>query len=818
MKASRLSFWVRWSLRDLRSRWPLVLAIGAVLAIGTGVSAGLGSMERWRIDSNDASFEALRAHDLEISLTEGTSAPAGTLRRLVERIPAAGQVEAVDERLLLPTQVEVRRPGAEPLLAPAELVGSPLGPQGPAIDGVYAFSGRALRGGDEGRMTAVLERGFATYDDLPSQGELRLPGGERLRYVGLGSAPEYFLVTRPGGGDFGGAESQFAVVFTSLGTAQRIAGGRPSVNNAVLLLEPGAAVGEVRGQLEQALSGARLSGEVTTMAEEPAHRVLYKDANGDQRLLDVFAFLILAGAALAAFNLATRIVEAQRREIGVGMALGVPPRQLAIRPLLLGAQIALAGTLLGLALGLMMGEIFRGVLEDLLPLPEMRTPFEVGVFVRAAAIGLVLPIAATAIPVWRGLRQTPMEAIRIGFRSARGSGIAGLAKHLRLPGSSVGQLPLRNALRAPRRTLLTVLGIGAVLSVLIAFLGLIDSFDATVDRSEAEIAQGNPDRIVVSLDGFHSARAAQRIVESAPGVAASEPQLILPVTLSAPAAEGFRGMITLLDPESSIWAPTLSSGTAPAPGAAEVVISEKAADDLGVGVGGEIEIAYPRRRGSGYAEERAEVRVSGLHPDPFRTFAYADSSLAAVAGLAGAANQVSLTPRPGVSRDQIARALFRVPVVASVERATTTSELIRERLDDFLGVLRIIEAFALALALLIAFNSSAISIDEQRRENATMLAFGLTTARTMALAVGEGLIAGILGTLAGLAGGLLVVNWVVSQTLPETLPDLGLVIDIAPASLLAVVVVGVVSVALAPLLSTRRIQKMDVPSTLRVMS
>ena len=86
-----------------------------------------------------------------------------------------------------------------------------------------------------------------------------------------------------------------------------------------------------------------------------------------------------------------------------------------------------------------------------------------------------------------------MEAIRVGFRSARGSGIAGLAKHLRLPGSSVAQLPLRNALRAPRRTLLTVLGIGAVLSVLIAFLGLIDSFDATVDRSEAEIAGQEPE-------------------------------------------------------------------------------------------------------------------------------------------------------------------------------------------------------------------------------------------------------------------------------------------------------------------------------------
>ena len=62
----------------------------------------------------------------------------------------------------------------------------------------------------------------------------------------------------------------------------------------------------------------------------------------------------------------------------------------------------------------------------------------------------------------------------------------------------------------------------------------------------------------------------------------------------------------------------------------------------------------------------------------------------------------------------------------------------------------------MALALLIAFNSSAIGIDERRRENATMLAFGITNVRTVVLAVAESLIIGVLGTLVGLAGGLLV--------------------------------------------------------------
>jgi len=76
-------------------------------------------------------------------------------------------------------------------------------------------------------------------------------------------------------------------------------------------------------------------------------RLLYDDIDGDQRFYDVFALLILLGAAFAAFNLMVRIVEAQRREIGIGMALGVAACPDRLRPLLVGAQVAALGALFG---------------------------------------------------------------------------------------------------------------------------------------------------------------------------------------------------------------------------------------------------------------------------------------------------------------------------------------------------------------------------------------------------------------------------------------------------------------------------------------
>ena len=59
---------------------------------------------------------------------------------------------------------------------------------------------------------------------------------------------------------------------------------------------------------------------------------------------------LLVGAVAAAFNLTARLVEAQRREIGIAMALGMPRRRIAIRPLLVAMLFMMTGTLVQIAL------------------------------------------------------------------------------------------------------------------------------------------------------------------------------------------------------------------------------------------------------------------------------------------------------------------------------------------------------------------------------------------------------------------------------------------------------------------------------------
>jgi putative ABC transport system permease protein len=138
--------------------------------------------------------------------------------------------------------------------------------------------------------------------------------------------------------------------------------------------------------------------------------VLYQDISGDEQMWRVIALLVLIGAAFAALNLTTRVVEAQRREIGIGMALGVPGRQLAVRPLMSGAEVAAIGVAVGIVIGWLVGIPLRSVFVDMLPLPIWRTPFQPGVFAQAAALGFALPFAAVVWPVWRSVRVEPVRA------------------------------------------------------------------------------------------------------------------------------------------------------------------------------------------------------------------------------------------------------------------------------------------------------------------------------------------------------------------------------------------------------------------------
>lgn len=806
--------WLRWSWRDLRARWLQVAAIALVIALGTGTFAGLSSTSNWRETSADRSYAELNMFDLRVRSAEGTAVPRGSLLSAVEGLENPGIVDGAEERLVVPAQLDAST-AEETILVPGQLIGAEVSGGGPQVNGFHIQEGRALTEADAGEPVALLETNFASHYGLPTNGTIRTGGGQPLHYVGHAITPEYFIVTTERGGML--AEANFAAVMTSIETVQQLTGLGGLVNELLVTIPGQGEPEEVRRQLEAALAN-ELPGQgftFTVREEDRAHRLIYEDIEGDRRMQRIFAVLILFGAAAAAFNLTTRIVDAQRREMGVAMALGVPRARIAIRPLLVGAQVALLGVVFGLITGYLVGRAMASVVQDFFPLPVWETPFQFGQFGLAAALGFVLPFAATLVPVLMAIRLSPLDALRSGYRAAKGGGLAPLFRRLRMPGNTFVQIPVRNVVRAPRRAVFTGLGIIAAITILFTFAGMIDSFGEAVNQGERELLRTSEERIDVDLATMVAAEGPELArLEALPAVERVEPALHLGGFVRNGSSE-ISVRLEVIDLTNDVWTPSISRGTLELdrPG---VYLSEVAAGDLGIGPGDLVVLRHPRFEGGSLDLVETELPVLGLHPHPFRFVAYLHSDHAGIAGLRGAANFAWAIPVEGASADEVRRELFDVDFVVSAQSSSTLIVAFRDLLDEFVIIIRIVEGIILLLALLVAFNAASINVDERRRELATMFAYGVPVRTAMGMVIGENFILGVGSTLAGVLSGWLLLRWVISYLIADTMPDLGIPATLSLETLAIAVGMGVLAVAAAPLLTWRKLQNMDVPSTLKV--
>ena len=787
-----------------------VAAIAFVISIGTGVYAALGGAAAWRHESNDASYALTGMYDLRVRAADGASTARGDLLDVLERMSDPTVVTCAEERLVVATQVDASTDDAT-ILVPGRLVGLDLTDSGPHLTVPWIRAGRPLTLDDDARDRALLEFNFARFHDLTIADGVIVSGGTSIDIVGVGLAPEYFMVTTDEGGFFG--EANFATLFVSLDTAGRLGGTPGAVNDLVLTLRDDADVEALRIEVQALVDEAlpQLGATVMTADEDETHRLLYDDIEGDRRIDQVFALIVLAGAAFGAFNLASRMVEAQRRELGIAMALGAAPRHVAARPLLVGAEIAVLGALLGVGMGVVVMWSTRPVYLDLLPLPVWHMPFQWGTFAQGAVLGVTIPLLATAWPVMRAVRMTPVEAITTVHRRQR-HGLAPLLRHLRWPRSAFRRMPLGNVLRNPRRTLLTALGIGAAISTLVTVLGLLDSFERTMSVNTTEVLGDHPDRVQVSLDTVHSIDDPVFVaLANDTTVAVVEPVFRIGGRMRHEGTE-IDVLVEALDLRSELWTPTIIAGDTEDPG---LVLSSTAAADLGVDIGDSVQLQIPRPTGTGFELATFEIPVVALHPNPFRAFTYIDRTTLGALGAADLVNHAYVLPSGDAADTQ--RALFGIPGVTSVQRVAVAGEVLSDSLDSFTGIFRVVEAFILLLALLIAYNTTSINADERARERATMFAFGLPVRRVVGQEIMEGLLHGLLGTAVGLVVGRLLMSWIVDSVISTTMPDVGMVLVLTPTSVATTIVMGVFAVGLAPLLTIRRLRRMNLPGTLRVV-
>lgn len=825
------NMWLRWSWRDLRSRWIQVVAISLVIAFGTGVYTGMGGQEEWRLASADLSYEKLNMYDMHVQLADNTYLDQVALENQLRQIEGIADLET---RLVVSKQVDATQNEDEKILVDGKLYGVPVAEGGPQINRIYIDdeSGRNLTTEDSNTFSAIVEFKFARYHGLEPGDSIRIAGENnvQLDFVGAGHFPEYFLILPDSGGLL--AENSFVAIFMPLNSLQNMVGYAGQVNNVVIKLEPEADRDTVNAAIKDTIAQNFNNAGVTINypEDDAVHILLHEDPKNDQGIWNIMAIFFLLGASMATFNLAGRMVQSQRREIGIGMALGVPRQWLALRPFLVGLQIALGGTLLGICFGFGMSQLFGKLVLDFAPLPYFEITLHTESFVTGTLIGIFMPLLATLIPTWRAIRVPPIDAIRSGHLVAKGGGWSSLLNYLRIPGKSFMQMPFRNLLRSPARMMLTVMGIGIAISLQVLFIGVLDSFKATLNQTQDAYEHESGNRFVVNLDNFYvesdpTIESIRNLADDGNGklFTKSESQVILSGQFQNGGTEAIDTAINLQIMDSEIWLPELLEGNLPV-ASNEIVISQKMAKDLDVEVGDMIELEHPvlEMPDSALAipvfrNQTSEFKVAGIHNNPIRLFSFMSLEARSQFGLDGLVNQVVVVPTEDVNKSTVRATLFNQAGVGSVEAISDYGEAFDTALDLFVSALTVIGGIVLLLAFLIAFNTTSISVDERSREIATMFAFGLPIRTVTRMQVVENIVLGILGTLIGIGLGWMMLTTMMGVRVEEQLEDLNFLITITPQSIVLSLILGILVVAITPLFSIRKMAKMDIPSELRIM-
>ena len=487
---------------------------------------------------------------------------------------------------------------------------------------------------------------------------------------------------------------------------------------------------------------------------------------------------------------------------------------LALRPLLLGLQIGVLGAILGVPVGIALGELIKQLFRDFLPLPVYASTFPFVFYAVGCALAIVIPVLAATLPVRRAVGMKPVDAIRTGYRSAKTTRAGGALRRLSFPGGALAQLPIRNLARSPRRTVMTIVGLGAVLTAVVAVSGMIDSIRDVADRQEAAVLTSSPRRLQVTLAGLTPRSSpVSRSIAKVPGVERAESGLTVAATAMAD-GRSLNIALSFVAPRSPIWHPAAVSGRSEGAG---ILLASKAATDLHVSIGDTIGLRHPRMVGQHVELTDTRVRVMGIHTNPVRAFAYMNVSQTARLGLGAVVDSVTVVPRPLLAPGTLEHALFGRSGIASVRPVAAEAQALRTTVNQFGSSIQIVEFITLAMALLVAFTSTSVSVDESRRQYATMFAFGLPPRAGLRVIMTESLATGVFGTAMGIGLGLAVSSWIIHVLMADTFPDLSAQMALSNGSIATTLAVGIFAVTAAPLIAFRRMRAMDIPSTLRVM-
>jgi putative ABC transport system permease protein len=710
----------------------------------------------------------------------------------------------------------------------------------PKLNAFRLVEGRAPRADDE----VVINRGAA------KDGKLHV--GDTT----LVSTPDPHRVTIVGIATFGDEDGLGTVTnaFFTLDAAERYLTGPGQVTSIV--------VRAGNGVSQQALS-ARIARELPDGIEAitGADRTTQDLDQLDKDFLDAFktALVVFAGIALlvAAFSIHNTfsILVAQRtRESALLRAVGASRRQIltwvTVEALVLGAVASVAGLFGGIGLAQLLKALFASF-GAALPAGGIAVASSTAVI--ALTTGVLVTLVAGAAPAWKASRVAPLAVLRdisvdrtsasllrtIAGAVLLGSGVAlvvyavtaqasialgGLGGLLTLVGVSVfgpvvarpasqvigaplprlrgvtGSLARRNAMRNPRRTAGTATALMVGVGVVTLFTVFAASIKASINDTLAGSVRGE---LVVGATRFGSAVSPQLAADIG---RLPEVQHSLGLGSGSVSIDGTSKQATVLDLAQVPGTLDLGvvDGSVTDVRANGIAVAKNVADDHDWKLGTTLPVTFADG-------ETQPLQIGAIYDTNGLVGNYVLSRDIWNAHVSQSIDQtVIVALRDGVSVDAGRAAVERVATGygnPDVQDRQEYADQAAGNVDQVLGLIYVLLALAIVIALMGIANTLALAVYERTSELGILRAVGTTRPQVRSMVRWEAVVVSVFGTLTGIAVGVFL-GWSLFRLANS---ESGFDSFVVPtAQLLAIVVVGGVAGVLAGLRPARRAANLDV--------
>ncbi len=776
----------------LRDLWRLKgqgVAIAGVIAAGIALLIATFGCVASLQQSMDGFYERHRFAHVFAPLKR---APEAIAVRLL-RIPGIAELET---RIAVTVTLDMP---AIPEPALGRLISVPEGRQ-PRLNGLELRAGRLVARGREDEI--LVNEAFAVAHGLTVGNQIvaTLNGRRRtLDIVGLVLTPEYIYALAPG--HLMPDDRRFGVLWMGREALAAAFDLDQAFNDVVARLQPGTRGDDVLRQIDDVL---RPYGGVGAYAraDQTSHFLLSNELIQLEGAGLVAPPIFLAIAAFLLNIVITRIVAAEREQIGLLKAFGYGDWDLARQYLKLVLTIVGAGLLLGTIGGVVLGRAMTGLYSQYFKFPVLAYEVAPGLLVTAAFVSIAAGLLGGLGAVLRAARLSPAVAMAPPMPTTFGRNwYVILFERMRI--SQPTRMIFRHLTRWPLRTATTILGIAFAVAILIASLFFIDTARYVVstvfygsERQTFTVAFVEPRAAIV-----------EQQIRRLPGVLATQPvrgvaaQLRNGPRLKRTQIVGIAqngDLNRLLDTESRAVVP-------PAGG---LTLSRHIAEELGVGLGDlvSVEVMQERRPTQLMPVARIVEQYMGfaafMRLESLNTLMLEGPTVTGVHVLAD--SQMSNT---------LYRQLKDIPLVSSVNLTAAAREGFEQAMEGTMYVMiGIYAAFATIIAFGVTYNSARIAFSERARALASLRVLGFTRAEATYILLGE------LGlqTLVALPVGCLLGYGLALLMTPLLNTDMyAFPLVIAPATYAFSVLVVLVSSAICGLLISRRVFGLNLVAVLK---